>query len=162
MIEEVVRVVSRDGQRALVEACRMTACGRCESSGSCGASVLAGWFSRKPFRATVLNPIGADPGDRVVIGLDEAEFTGAAVALYLVPLLSLIGLAIGGHALGSVLGFEATEPWSVSGGLLGLVTGLFGVKYRNSATSERVLPKVVILRQASNPVAEISPNQDLS
>ncbi len=130
---------------ALVETRRQTACGGCESRDGCGTSVLAGLFGNKVVRVTVSNAIGANPGDQVIIGLNESDFSKASFTVYLLPLLALMGFAMAGQWLAGFLQFDATEPWSVAGGLLGLVAALLWVRKRDlAACSEQ--PQAVILR----------------
>ena len=95
-----VRALYDDGTAEIV--CRRaSAC-----SGDCGH--CGGCTDAQTVLARANNPIGAKPGDRVVVESASTQVLGAAVVVYLLPLLLLLGgygLARGvGAAAGFALG----------------------------------------------------------
>lgn len=95
-----VRALYPDGT-AEVACRRASACGG--DCGSCG-----GCTDAQTVLVRAQNPIGAKPGDRVVVESASRQVLGAAVAVYLLPVLFLLGgyaLAGGfGGGIGFVLG----------------------------------------------------------
>lgn len=101
-----VRALYPDGT-AEVACRRASACG-----GDCGH--CGGCNNAQTVLVRAYNPIGAKPGDRVVVESASCQVLGAAAALYLLPVLFLLGgyaLAGGpGGAIGFALGL-APAVW---------------------------------------------------
>lgn len=129
MIEEQATVVSVDGEMAELAIARRNACGSCTAKGGCGTSLLSSLFPQRQLRLRLANTVGARPGDRVVLGLDEGQLQRGSLLLYAVPLLGLLLGAIGGENLLLYLG-GPQELGGVAGGLLGLIAGLSVVRER--------------------------------
>ncbi len=87
-----VRALYPDGT-AEVACRRASACG-----GDCGH--CGGCTDAQTVLVRARNPIGAKPGDRVVVESASRQVLGAAVAVYLLPVLSLLG----GYGLAGGLG----------------------------------------------------------
>lgn len=109
-MEQLVRVQTcNDDETAQVIHIRQSACsGDCHKCSGCGAA-------QETMILTVQNPIGAKPGDLVVIQSESGPVLTAAAVLYIVPLL----LFFLGYALGAVL-------WQ-RGGLTGCLAFLLGI-----------------------------------
>ena len=85
-----VRALYPDGT-AEVACRRASACG-----GDCGH--CGGCTNAQTVLVRAYNPIGAKPGDRVVVESASCQVLGAAAAVYLLPVLFLLGgyaLAVG-------------------------------------------------------------------
>ena len=149
MIEETAVIVKTTGEFAEVETQRSTACGSCSAKTGCGTSLLATVFGKRRSLIKVMNPIQAQPGDRVVIGLDEAPFLRAAFSLYLVPILGMMGGALLGEWLATRTAAESTELASLLGGVSGLALGLGWLKWFSRSTSSDARYQAVVLRKAS-------------
>ena len=147
MIEEKALVISSDGEFATVEARRAQACGPCGVKSACGVSALAKLIGKRHNSVRVHNPIGARPGERVVVGLDESALTTGSFIIYIVPLLFLVILAIFGQWLASMLDFGATEPMAIAGGLSGLWLGLSAARRYRFRTGRDERYQAVILRR---------------
>lgn len=109
-MEQIVRVSRTfpDGT-AEVFHIRQSACsGDCHKCAGCGAA-------RETMVLTAQNPIGAAPGDRVILRSDTGPVLKSAAVLYLCPLL----LFFLGYLLGSVL-------WN-RGGLTGCLAFALGI-----------------------------------
>jgi len=132
---------------AQVETQRSSACGSCEGKAVCGTSALSKLFGARRSSVQALNPIGARPGEQVVIGLHEGAMTRASFAFYIVPLLSLFLFAVMGEWVGTRLAIASTEPAAVAGGVLGLLLGLGWVRrYAESIRHDRRYQAVVLRR----------------
>jgi sigma-E factor negative regulatory protein RseC len=126
LIETPARVTRTDGPSAWVVSEAPSSCGACGGKG-CGSSVFNRlWHPDNP-EYPVANPIGALPGEAVVVGLPEGALLKASGAAYLAPLLALVL----GAALGQFLGGQAYgEPSAVIGGLIGLLLAALWLKKR--------------------------------
>lgn len=134
MIENSVRVVRVEGDLAWVRTESPSSCGACGGKG-CGSSAFSRMLHPREPEYPVANPISAEAGETVVIGIEEGALLRAAVSGYLVPLLSLL--------LGALLGGNWGELQAVVGGAAGLAVAAVWLKRR------RVLAVPVILRKGS-------------
>lgn len=125
MIETEAVVVKIEDATAYVKAERKSGCSAC-STGSCGTSVLAGFFAQKTPLYRASNDVGAKVGDRVVVGMDEAAMFKGTLLLYLFPLLLLFVGAVAGSML--AVAPELKDGYSVVGACVGLVAGFAGLK----------------------------------
>lgn len=109
-MEQLVRVqkCNEDGTAQVVHI-RQSACsGDCHKCSGCGAA-------QETLILTAQNPIGAAPGDTVVIQSESGPVLAAAAVLYILPL----ALFFLGYALGAAV-------WQ-KGGLTGCLMFLLGV-----------------------------------
>ncbi len=125
-MEQVVRIqkLLPDGT-AQVLRIRESACsGDCHKCGGCGSE-------QQKLLLNARNPIGAQPGDMVVIEADTAPVLISAMLLYLLPVVLFIG------------GYLAGELWWHSGiglSLAGLLVGFVLVKlYDRHMTTKRTV-----------------------
>lgn len=148
MIEENATVVRLEEDYAYVETAQRAACGSCQSAGSCSTTVLSGLFKRRRNQLKVLNPIQAQPGQQVIIGLQEQALLKVSLSAYLLPLASMLLSAILMQQLSERLQFSLGELPSIAGGLLGLIIGLFLFRRLSQGRSSDPGYQAVILRQA--------------
>lgn len=118
MIEENARVVALEGDCAWVETQRRGTCDACAANGACGTSVLAKVLGRRRTQVRALNTVGAQLGDYVVVGLAEEALVRGSLAVYAVPLVSMIGLAIL---------MELVQPFGAQGDLAGIAGAALGL-----------------------------------
>lgn len=149
MLEETALVTSLDGAFAQVETLRNPACGGCQAGSACSTPLLNKYFGNRKVSVRALNPIGAAPGDKVVVGLEESALSQASVRFYLVPILMLIGFAGFGQWLAERSSLVSTEPASVFAGLLGLLMGLMWTRYHTVRINSCKRSQLVILRLAN-------------
>lgn len=136
MIETPARVTAVEPGYAWIESEQRSGCSHCSSSASCGVSTLSKLFRVQRLRLRLPDPLGVQPGDAVVIGLSERRLVTAAAFAYMLPLLTMIGVALLAVQLGQGQGTLALLSLS------GLFFGLWLVKYRASRQSinQRYLP----------------------
>jgi sigma-E factor negative regulatory protein RseC len=140
LIESPARVTRIDGDIAWVVSEAPTSCGACGGKG-CGSSVFNRlWHPENP-EFPVANPIDAQPGDAVVVGLPEGALLQATGAAYGVPLLALLLGALLGHPLGQMLGGAPSgELAAALGGLTGLsLAGWWLQRRRSGLAGEPVI-----------------------
>ncbi len=142
MIEETAVILECAGEYAQVQTERLSACGSCSSRSACETASL----KEEPDKALdvvlqVLNPINAQPGERVVIGFEEEALTKASMAFYAVPLVTFILFALVGQWLAS------SEGAAALGGVFGLAAGLLWLRYFAVKTSQDKHYTAVVLRR---------------
>jgi len=137
MIETPARITRVEGDSAWVVSAAPASCGACAGRG-CGSSVFARVLHPDEPEYRVDNPIGAQAGEAVVVGLPDGALLGAAVSGYLVPLLLLLA----GAALGQQF---AGELGAVAGGLVGLLLAAIRLRRRTGQTASPA-----ILRRAAS------------
>jgi len=138
LIETPARVTRSDGASTWVASEAPSSCGACAGKG-CGSSVFNRlWHPDNP-EFHVDNPIGAQPGEAVVVGLPDGALLKASAAAYVVPLLALLL----GAALGQLLG--SGELAAALGSLIGLLLAGTGLKIRRPAQAGQP----VILRRGT-------------
>ncbi len=109
----------------------------CENCGACpGNSAMV---------LEALNPVGAKPGQRVVIEVQEINMLKAAFIVYILPLIAVfIGAVLGGW-LAQKTGHESLW-FQITGGLVAFVLSVVYIKYFDSAARLDVNMKPVIVR----------------
>ncbi len=133
MLEEEGVVTAVEGRMARIQVQPRSACGHCSARSGCGTSLLSGFLGRRSGSFWVHDPVGARPGDQVVIGLEEAQLRRASLLLYLLPILALMAGAVAGDRLGSAVG----EWPAILGGLAGLALALIVVARVSKARNHR-------------------------
>lgn len=159
MIEENGRVIRTQGELAWVETSRSSSCGSCSARGACGTGVLANVLGARVHQVEVLNPIAAEVGDEVVVGISESTLVRGSALLYLLPLLTLFG----GAVLASVMAEQWMLEWgelpAVLGGLTGLWAGFYALQQYTRKQSGSACQATLLRRRAglSRPV-KFTPN----
>ena len=116
------------GDRASIQVKRVSACAHdCERCGG-GCSEM---MKSAPISVLAKNPLGARPGDRVVVASDTRSILGAAALVYLFPiLLFFVGYFLAG-------GCGSSEGMALgAGGLSFLLSGIV-VVYSERRIRER-------------------------
>ncbi|UCG39485.1 MAG: SoxR reducing system RseC family protein [bacterium] len=108
MLEETASVVAVVGNNARVVMVRSEACGSCSAKSMCHPT------SGQSMEMEVRNPIGAVPGDKVVISLPPGDLLKASASAYLMPAAAAVaGGAIGWSRTG-------TDGGAIIGSAVGL------------------------------------------
>lgn len=112
MIETTARVTRLQGDTAWVRVEAPASCGACGGKG-CGSALYARLLNPREPEYPVDNPIAAQPGDWVVIGIEDGALLKAAAKGYLLPLALVL--------LGALAGAQWGEGAAIVGALVGLV-----------------------------------------
>lgn len=155
MIEEGARVVEVQDDFAWVETQRKTTCGGCSVNKGCGTAVLAKVLGVRRSRIKVLNTLAAKAGDEVVIGLHEDAMVRGSLAVYAVPLLAMLILALFGEAFNARLQITQTEGMTILFGLVGLAGGFVWLRGYAASISKDTRYQPVILRRAATPLMQL-------
>lgn len=149
LLEEEAVVDAVEGETCWVTATRRSACGACSARSGCGSGVLAEVLGKRTPRVRALNRAGARPGDRVVVAVTPGAFLRSSLAMYLVPLLGLLGGGMAGTLMAGNLGLAGADGLALAGGLAGASIAMLWVRAfaRRVAVDPRYQP--VVLRRAS-------------
>jgi len=145
LLEATARVVSVDRDMAVLETKRTNACKGCGASAGCGTSALGDVFGQKPNLLHIKNDFDAVPGEQIIIGMRETDLVVASLAVYMVPLATMIGAALLVLALGFGDGFAALASMAGLGG------GIWFASRLARGAGDRVMP--VFLRRSLFPLA---------
>ncbi len=122
-MEQTVRVkrLLPDSMAEVVRIRESACSGDCHKCSGCGAA-------QQTVLLTAKNPIGARPGDMVVVSSETKTVLKAAAVLYMVPLV----LFLAGYLLGESLWQAGILP-----GVAGLLLGLLVVKIYDRALAKK-------------------------
>jgi len=150
VIEETALILHCDGEYADIETKPQSSCGGCASSGVCGTGVFSKVFGNRKTVVRVVNSIEAKPGDQVVVGLQESALTRVSMVFYIVPLISMIILAVVGQEMAIKLGYLSYDLFAILGGGVGLFTGLWLVRLFAKKAQQDPRYQPVMLRFATS------------
>jgi sigma-E factor negative regulatory protein RseC len=143
LVEQVARVVSRDGDTVWLEPETTASCSGCLSLAACGGKGGSG-RALAARRFPLPGDLGLRVGDRVVVGLPDGAVLRASATAYAVPLVTMIGAGILAGGLGAGDGAGAA---AILGGLvLGLlIAGVLARRLSNRGDlSPRFLRRAVV------------------
>ncbi|NIP74421.1 MAG: SoxR reducing system RseC family protein [Gammaproteobacteria bacterium] len=150
MIEESATVVATEGELAWVETQRQSACGSCAARSGCGSAALSKVLGQRRTRVRAVNQTGARVGDSVIVGIRERALVRGSLAVYAVPLVALLSVALLGDILASAFGANR-EAMTILFGLAGLLAGLGWLRRFAGRVSRDPRYQPVILRRISDP-----------
>lgn len=139
-------MIAVEGGLAWVETERRSACDSCSVRSGCGSGVLAKVIGRRLNQVPALNRVGARPGDAVIVGIAERSLLRGSLAVYAVPLLAMLGAALGGELLLPGWG----EAGVVGAGALGLGAGFVWLRGFAARIGKDPRYQPVILRRLSH------------
>jgi len=144
MLEETATVMETAEGKARVLAERKSACGHCSANTSCGTSVLSKYIGKRSMGMWVTDPLGVEQGEQVLIRLQEGGLLLGSLAVYLLPLVFLIGFAMLGDSLADNMAWDR-EGSAMLFALLGLLLSFTWLRRfnRRIADSDRYRPVIV-------------------
>lgn len=124
------------GKKARVQVKRVSACSHdCTRCGG-GCSEM---MKSAPVSVLADNPLGAQPGDRVVVASDTGSILGAAALVYLTPIL----LFFAGYFIAGAVGAAENASLWAGGGCFGLSAVVIALGERRMKEKKRNLFTVV-------------------
>lgn len=126
MLREQGRVVTVEADALWVETTQASTCGSCRARSGCGQRALAGVLQTSSHLRILLGEQSDRnfyPGQIVTIGIPEDVVVLGSLAVYMVPLLAMLGAA------GLAAAGGAGEPVSIAAGVIGLLAGSATVRY---------------------------------
>lgn len=85
MIKQNVIVSKIENNQVWIENQQKTACSSCLQKDSCSTSLLEKWLPKR--MVAVDSELTLNPGDEVIVAIDERQLIQATLLLYLLPLL---------------------------------------------------------------------------
>jgi sigma-E factor negative regulatory protein RseC len=120
------------GEKALVLTDRHSMCGQCMAKSYC--HMLGGG---KEMLSQARNPIAAQPGDMVVLGIPEGTVTKASLVVYMVPVIGLVGGATLGYYIAGLYHLEVNVT-TLIGSLGGLGLAMIAVRLLSNTLSKKI------------------------
>jgi sigma-E factor negative regulatory protein RseC len=144
MLEETATVLETAQGKARVTAERKSSCGHCSANQTCGTSVLSKYVGKRSMDMWVKDPLGVQPGDEVLIRMEEGGLLMGSLAVYLLPLLLLIGFALLGDSMAGNLDWNR-EATAITFAVIGaFISYLWLQRFnRRIAASDRYRPVIV-------------------
>nr|WP_084576186.1 SoxR reducing system RseC family protein [Sporomusa malonica] len=109
----------------------------CENCGTCAGN--------EAIVAEVLNPVGAQRGQRVVIEIKEANMLRAAFVVYMLPLIAAVGGAFVATYFTDL--HQVANPlwYQIGGGFAAFGLSIMYVRYydRNAKTDDKMKPVII-------------------
>jgi len=145
MITEKAIVVAIKNNETWIETQRQSACGQCSANKGCGTSVLSKVLGNKLSKMKAINPIHAQVGDEVTVGLNESSLLKGAFMTYLLPLLFLFIFALFAQFISATFSVENAELVTIIFSVLGFYLGLQKLKSFSKSISddERFQPVII-------------------
>lgn len=161
MIEENGVVVAVRPGVAVVETRRRATCDACSANRGCGTAVLGKVLGNRRNRVTALDDVGVGVGDEVALGLGESALVRGSMAVYLVPLLGLIG----GAGIGEMMSVRlavAAEPASMLGAVAGIGLGLAWLRAFTRRIQSDPRYQACVLRRLGTGAAQTDSESELT
>jgi len=149
MIEENAQVISINNDDVIIEPVKDAGCSGCKQGGTCGVSLFSGLFGNRStrYRAVNLSTVPLQPGDQVVVGIDENAILGGSLIVYALPLLMLVMAAVAGGVLAESMLPGYGEILAIIAALCGFVAGLVMTRHISRRIAHDVRYQPVILRR---------------
>jgi sigma-E factor negative regulatory protein RseC len=111
----------------------------CENCGSCpGDSAMV---------VEVQNPVGAQPGQRVVFQIMEGNMLKAAFVVYILPMIFVSAGIYGGYLISQRTGMSASSALlSAAGGVIAFILSVIIIKNYDKASRQNTKTQPVITR----------------
>lgn len=147
MLETEAVIVKINNSVAYVETQRVSGCGHCDPQKGCATSTLTKFFGGKKTFFKAMNPIDAQVGDSVVIGVEDGAVLKGSLAVYLLPVIFVLA----GAGIGNYLGSSVTKRdlFAVIGAGTGLVAGYLWIRAYTAFVGKNRHFQPVVLRKIS-------------
>jgi len=142
MVKEQATVTGLDGNWALVQMQRQSACSHCDLSNGCGTGAIGRLLGHRRKPVMIKNEHRLRPGDSVMLGLPEGAFLMASLLIYGLPLL---GLIVGGMLASWIIG--ESELFAFVFASAGFVIGLqISAQFARKQYSNHISAKILQVR----------------
>jgi len=139
MIEETAVVIEVRGQQALLQTQRQSACQSCSVKSGCGTSTLSKVVGNRSSQFIVENTLQAQPGNQVIIAVNENALVQGSLLVYLLPLVLMLVAGVFAELLFS------TEFITILFSLAGFVLPVLLVRYTlpHSGLKKSIQPHMI-------------------
>ena len=141
MIKQPATVIAETDTSYLLESLPKSACPRCAEGKGCGGGILAQAFANKTYQLSINKNIPLQIGELVQIGIKSSLLVRASLLLYLLPLISMVTVAM---IAGSLTNDQ--DIFTVTGAIIGIIIGiLVAKKLSNNYINNGMVSTVLII-----------------
>ncbi len=144
MIEETAVVIAVDGDQVLVRTQRRSSCQACSVKQGCGTSVLSKVVGTRSSQIRVDNPLQAQVGDQVLLGIEETALVKGSLLVYALPLVMMLAFALLAESIADGLGWDAELP-VILAAAAGFFVSVFFIRLglRRTALNRQIQPHML-------------------
>ncbi len=145
MLTENARVIEVNDDIAVVETQRKVACQSCAVNKGCGTGVIAKILGGKRFHLKVLNPIKAEVGDEVIVGIEDNLLVASSFIVYTIPLVLMLAGGLLGDVVTRTADNSSSEWLVILLSAMGFLGGLIGINRfsRRIASNAKFRPVIL-------------------
>ena len=153
MIEEEAIVVAVEGDYALLQTQRQSACQSCSVNKGCGTSVLSKVVGQRSSQIKVKNTLNVSIGDHVVLGIKENALVQGSLLVYALPLVFMLVFAVVAEICLRTVGMQ-NEFIVILSAVFGFVISIFVIRFGLYRTSlrQQIQPKMLRIVQQDSVV----------
>lgn len=133
MVEEIATVVATAQGGVWLTTTPVGTCNACQVSSDCGTGIVTKALTPRQSRFFLATDLPLLAGERVRIGVTEQHLVAAALMVYILPLLLLVGAALGASVAG------LAEIWVIVLSAVAAGAG-FGIARRYDQRQNRAKP----------------------
>lgn len=152
MIEQNAVVIRTEGENALVEVQRQSACGSCNAKQGCGTGLLQNSVGRRAMRMMAKNRCDAHDGDDVVVAVPERGFIKTAFLTYFLPLLMMLVGAVAAQQFDWTGIGVNTDFSALAGAIAGFFVALLVLRHYGKKIEKNPELHPVIIRKANTAI----------
>lgn len=130
MAIERALVLEVNGDQALIQTQRRSACQSCQLENSCGQGLVSKMSSERSMKLWLDNNLGAQTGQTVTIAIPDEGLLQASVLMFVIPLLLMVLVA--GFAMQLVGG----DLSAIVGGVIGLLSGFMIARQKSASMQD--------------------------
>jgi len=127
-MDQIVTVIRLEGDQAIVQGQRASACGSCAGKASC--STLGSWKQRS-IELSLPNEVGAAVGDEVIVRMPDSLMLKIAWRLYGMPMAVFFFAGLFLYQFATAQGATNPDLWAVLGGLTAMGATYFAIWRRS-------------------------------
>lgn len=128
MIKQTAIVTRTEHAIAFVKTIRESTCGQCSVQKGCGTSVFSKVLGNKFSELTALNPINAETGDMVILGMRESVLINSALLMYLFPLLMMFSGAASMVMISHWFNLDLGQLWVIASSFIWFLAAFLYIK----------------------------------
>lgn len=134
-------VLSLHGTEAEIAPVGGNGCAHCASGSGCGSGKLSRLFCSSKLRSfKVGNPISAQVGDEVDVGLPDGALLRNALLMYALPLMCMLAVSL----LASAIFVEAPDGAALLGAVAGLLAGFLLVRQLTKRSGMQAVVRSIV------------------
>lgn len=138
MAIERALVLEVNGDQALIQTQRKSACQSCQLESSCGQGLISKMSSERSMELWLDNVLGAQAGQTVTISIPDEGLLQASVLMFVIPLLLMV------LGAGLAMQFAGGDLAAITGGVFGLLMGFFIARRKSASMQDDVRFKPVM------------------